>query len=806
MFAASTLFAAQYNLNPSIVDSGGGRASASNYSASVTVGGIVGVSISDLYTGVYGFEGQLSTFTGKSVNVTINASPEAGGETDPSGTVSVLAGQPESITATPSETYKFLNWSVEGDATVADETLASTTFTAEGDATVTANFYKATIQVIQPNGGESLKQGSVETIKWQSSNVSGNIRIELYLKDTIYEVVAGDLDDDGEYEWVVGSDLDAGSSYKIRIVSVDDPTVNDFSDSAFSIETATIGTLTLTAPDGGEQWQIGKTHEITWTADYFVGMVSLKLYKDGLFIKNIAQTTINNGSYSWIIPSDVDAANDYFVRIASFSNNDLIDISDGFFSVVSYTPPDETITVTSPNGGEVWAPGSTQTITWTSEGVPGAVKLELYQEDSLISTISESVDDSGTYSWTVPDVGAPACDFRIRISSVDNANINDMSDNYFTVSSSTTASLSLVVSPENGGVATPQGTTTVNVGEKQEISAIALDGYTFSKWVTESAGVKLIDQYSKKAQIIISGDAAVTAIFAKDEDPTSVNIKINNSKSNKDSINIKKAVLGYNGTFDQIDEFTFEIDDYSYGPVKADRFTQKGTKQVYQFSSDKETLPKVKITLDFEKLNWSFNGKKMDGLVSLINNIDGVSIVLGIKDGNAAYQDFGKTVTMTEKTSWSFKSSKNTSSDSVGTDFAIDKASGKYKSDKSKSNKDSFKINKATLSPEADFNSSLDPVSIQIDDVWQVTIFGDWKRSGDKRTYSWNGTSQYDESKVKFKLDLEKGSWNFSMSKGNLDGVSAADGLNIDLIVGSYIGGINIQPTVKSTLKYKTGK
>ena len=92
----------------------------------------------------------------------------------------------------------------------------------------------------------------------------------------------------------------------------------------------------------------------------------------------------------------------------------------------------QTITVTSPNGGESWQANSTQFIKWESKNID-KVKIE-YSLDNGLSwgTIAESVDASlGQYAWTAADVKTPYV--LIRISDVYNPSVYDVSDQDFTL-------------------------------------------------------------------------------------------------------------------------------------------------------------------------------------------------------------------------------------------------------------------------------------------------------------------------------------------------------------------------------------
>jgi len=96
------------------------------------------------------------------------------------------------------------------------------------------------------------------------------------------------------------------------------------------------------------------------------------------------------------------------------------------------------ITVTSPNGGETWAAGSTQTIRWTYTLNPGAyAKIELFKGGVLNRTISSSMSigsgGSGSYSWAIPPTQVSGTDYKVKITSTTNAAYTDTSNADFTI-------------------------------------------------------------------------------------------------------------------------------------------------------------------------------------------------------------------------------------------------------------------------------------------------------------------------------------------------------------------------------------
>ena len=77
------------------------------------------------------------------------------------------------------------------------------------------------------------------------------------------------------------------------------------------------------------------------------------------------------------------------------------------------------ITLSSPNGGESWKVGDSETITWSSSGSVGSLTIELSTDNgSNYSTIASGESDDGSYSWTIPDNKSTQCLIRIGDGSV----------------------------------------------------------------------------------------------------------------------------------------------------------------------------------------------------------------------------------------------------------------------------------------------------------------------------------------------------------------------------------------------------
>jgi len=305
------------------------------------------------------------------------------------------------------------------------------------------------ITVTSPNGGESWQMGTSHIITWSYANSPGSyVKIELYRASTLARTITSSTYCDGSYTWSIPTDLTAASDYRIRISSTS-TSAGDYSDAYFSITAPP--SITVTSPNGGESWQMGTSHTMTWTYANSPGSyVKIELYRASTLTRTITSSTACDGSYAWTVPTDLTAASDYRIKISSTSTA-ASDYSDAYFSITA--PP--SITVTSPNGGESWQMGSTQTITWTYADNPGSyVKIELYRVSTLTRTITSSTACDGSYSWTIPTDLAAASDYRIKVSSTSTA-ASDYSDAYFSI----TAVPSITVTSPNGGESWNMGTS-----------------------------------------------------------------------------------------------------------------------------------------------------------------------------------------------------------------------------------------------------------------------------------------------------------------------------------------------------------
>lgn len=91
-------------------------------------------------------------------------------------------------------------------------------------------------------------------------------------------------------------------------------------------------TITVTSPNGGEQWNRYLPHSITWT-DNLGGEVNIALYRNGVYSATLASNTPSDGEYLWTPDSMLATGPGYSVRITSVISPTVFDASDAPFTL-----------------------------------------------------------------------------------------------------------------------------------------------------------------------------------------------------------------------------------------------------------------------------------------------------------------------------------------------------------------------------------------------------------------------------------------------------------------------------------------
>ncbi len=302
--------------------------------------------------------------------------------------------------------------------------------------------------ITSPNGGESWTVGSIHNITWTTSGTVENVKLEYTTNGSTWTLITASVANNGAYAWTIPST--SSPSVKVRVTDASDAAITDVSDANFTIA----GTLTVTSPNGGEDWLVASIHNISWTTSGTVANVKLEYTTNDSSWNVIATSIANTNTYEWTIP-DIPSAT-CKVRVTDASNAVITDMGDDNFTISAAT-----LTIMSPNGGEDWLVASNHNITWTTSGTVTNVKIEYTTNGTVWNAITASATNVGTYAWLVPNSVSTTC--KVRVTDASNTTITDMSNVDFTISASTLT----IVSPngsENWTVASSHNITWTTFG------------------------------------------------------------------------------------------------------------------------------------------------------------------------------------------------------------------------------------------------------------------------------------------------------------------------------------------------------
>ena len=349
------------------------------------------------------------------------------------------------------------------------------------------------LNIVSPNGGEVYQSGSQHYIKWTSSNIS---QINIYFSSdngTNWENIVSNFNATADsLLWTVPSSVSTNQAL-MKIIDSSDSTHYDVSNNNFSIHS-----FQITSPVGGEQWQIGKSYNVTWTASSNISTVSLEYSLDNGTTWNsfAANITASLGTYSWLIPSGT-ASSQAKVRILD-DNSSLVSAG-GVFTISD-------LQLVSPAGSEFWTNGNLYNITWTASQITN-VKIE-YSPDNGASweTLSNSeTATNGSYGWNIPGTYSTSQGL-IRISDASNPEINAANDNNFTIGR-------IIVNYPNGGEILQAGQpVTISWNSTPADSLFNID-YSTDNGVTWNSVVSFTDSASSYTWNIPSTISSGTALI-----------------------------------------------------------------------------------------------------------------------------------------------------------------------------------------------------------------------------------------------------------------------------------------------------
>ena len=316
--------------------------------------------------------------------------------------------------------------------------------------------------VVQPNGGEVLEVGQSINVQWLRGNIPSTDYIDLQL--------------------VPASGSDSGPVYLNKTV------LNDGED-RITIPSVPKGQYIIRlSSSGGELFSVFDKSDTPFTitssntTPCFTFTRDLRLGNEGPDVAALQKFLIGKG---FDIPNLTRGQTPYGyfggstrVALQNYQRSVGIDPT-GFFGPVTralvnagcVNNQQPSITVLTPNGGEIWEAGSTQTIKWTSNNIPSNQVLVQFSK-GLNIVYSEYFSNIGSAQLTLPNIGTGS-DFKLTVGYKNSAGVfySDSSDNYFTITND--ASISEQVKCVFSGATTEQKCYTSNTALSFGCSGIA---------------------------------------------------------------------------------------------------------------------------------------------------------------------------------------------------------------------------------------------------------------------------------------------------------------------------------------------
>lgn len=189
--------------------------------------------------------------------------------------------------------------------------------------------------------------------------------------------------------------------------------------------------ISVAYPNWATTWTRGETRSIQWRSAYAGSSVRLELFKAGLQLCTIAESTPNDGLFDWELSSCADKGDpNYRVKVTALVDETLYDYSD-FFTVMTPCP----IEITTPRERDLLIAGERSPIRWQPLGVSTNIKvaLHLYRGSDFRYIIAAITPDDGAFEWVVSDFTAgTGSDYRIRITDLNQFGCSKFSD-FFTI-------------------------------------------------------------------------------------------------------------------------------------------------------------------------------------------------------------------------------------------------------------------------------------------------------------------------------------------------------------------------------------
>ncbi|MBU2258951.1 MAG: GPI anchored serine-threonine rich family protein, partial [Candidatus Omnitrophica bacterium] len=326
----------------------------------------------------------------------------------------------------PTNTY---NWSSipdrNSEACLIKVSDARAAFALVNDTSNATFSIRPNLWVITPVSGDNVVANSLTPINWDYTGTQiTTVNIEYTTNNGVNWTTIEDnvpVASKSSYTWKDGVPAIATAQGKVRVYDSANANVTNTSTATFNI----IGNVSVISPNGNENWPVGTTQYIFWSAAAVTQMnISYSLNNGGSWT-GINVVPASNGNLTWNIPSDMAVSNQ--VKIKAFDNlNSLAnDTSNSTFNITAY------FNITDPENGHTVIAEEPYTISWDKNGTGVSDVILEYSTNAglnwtyVVAAGNHTVPNTGFYNWDPVPGTTLTTTGKIRVTDPNNGNAAD---------------------------------------------------------------------------------------------------------------------------------------------------------------------------------------------------------------------------------------------------------------------------------------------------------------------------------------------------------------------------------------------
>ncbi len=300
--------------------------------------------------------------------------------------------------------------------------------------------------------------------------------------------------------------------------------------------------VTVTSPNGGETFDVGQTVNIQWTSSGATSHRIQVAVNGGAFNPIVTGLPATARSFAWTVPASIVpvGASSASAVIKVIARDETLgttaeDTSNGSITLRASAPPPPppvglSVTVTSPNGGEVFDVGQTVNIQWTSSGATSH-RIQVAINGGAFNPIVTGLPATArSFAWTVPasivPVGATSASAVIKVIARDETlgtNAEDTSNGAITLQADAPppppppTGLAVTVTAPNGGETFFVGQI-VNIqwtssGATSHRAQVSVNGGTFNPIVTGLPATARSFAWTVPSSILPFGQSSASVVI-----------------------------------------------------------------------------------------------------------------------------------------------------------------------------------------------------------------------------------------------------------------------------------------------------